>query len=94
MTSLQDRNETLFQLLINKYIDEMAPVIYTPTVGEAAVRAQILYRRPRGMYFTAHDKGDFFGVLQVCQSRVAVNVISADDVCCRTGLARMLRLLL
>ncbi len=66
LTSLQDRNEVLFYNLICRYIEEMAPVIYTPTVGDACINAQYLYRRSRGMYFSSKDKGDIFGVLQVC----------------------------
>ena len=65
LTSLQDRNEVLFYRLLSQYIEEMAPIIYTPTVGDACIRAQYLYRRPRGMYLTARDKGDLFAVLQV-----------------------------
>jgi malate dehydrogenase (oxaloacetate-decarboxylating)(NADP+) len=58
MVSLQDRNETLFYRLVKDHIAEMAPIIYTPTVGFACVNANMLFRRPRGMYFTARDLGD------------------------------------
>jgi hypothetical protein len=66
LTSLQDRNEALFYNLICRYIEEMAPVIYTPTVGDACINAQYIYRRSRGMYFSYKDKGDIYGVLQAC----------------------------
>eukprot|EP00042_Codosiga_hollandica_P056285 m.808601 g.808601 ORF g.808601 m.808601 type:complete len:611 (+) comp59313_c1_seq3:29-1861(+) len=78
LTALQDRNETLFQAVVNKYIDEIAPVIYTPTVGEACRKAQILYRRPRGMYITAEDRGDIFGVIQNC-SQPQVEIVVVTD---------------
>ena len=57
MRDLLDRNETLFHRMLVEYIEELAPIIYTPTVGEACTKFSSLYRRPRGMYFTMHDRG-------------------------------------
>ena len=37
---------------------QMAPIIYTPTVGWACQNYSHLYRRPRGMFFSAHDVGE------------------------------------
>jgi len=54
LTALLDRNETLFYQLVVNSIEEMLPIIYTPTVGEACSRFGIIYRRPRGLYVTAH----------------------------------------
>eukprot|EP00053_Salpingoeca_punica_P013600 m.122987 g.122987 ORF g.122987 m.122987 type:complete len:625 (+) comp16239_c1_seq1:1217-3091(+) len=64
MVALQDRNETLFYRLITDKIAEMAPIIYTPTVGYACVNANMLFRRPRGMYFTARDLGDMHALVR------------------------------
>lgn len=46
---LQDRNEVLFYALIDQYLDEMLPIIYTPTVAEAVQNFSMLYRFPRGL---------------------------------------------
>ncbi|OBZ90833.1 Malic enzyme, hydrogenosomal [Choanephora cucurbitarum] len=57
LTALQDRNETLFYKLLITYLDELAGIIYTPTVGEACLMSHSIYRRSRGMYFSSQDRG-------------------------------------
>lgn len=63
LTALQSRNERLFYKLVINHIEEVMPIIYTPTVGQACKEYAHLYRRPRGMYITAEDKGDIKEVL-------------------------------
>lgn len=55
----QDRNESLFYMLLAENFEEMAPIVYTPTVGWACSNYSRLYRRPRGMFFSVQDKGQF-----------------------------------
>ena len=57
LNSLQDRNEVLFYKCLVDNIEELAPIVYTPTVGEACQNFAYLFRRPKGMYFSAADKG-------------------------------------
>ena len=64
LTALQARNERLFYKLVINYIEEIMPLIYTPTVGQACKEYAHLFRRPRGMYVTAEDKGEIKEVLQ------------------------------
>jgi len=51
---LQDRNEVLFYALVVDHLEEMLPILYTPTVGEAVREFSHIYRYPRG--FTASTK--------------------------------------
>ena len=57
LEDLHDRNETLYHRVLVDHIEEMAPLIYTPTVGQACQEFGQRYRRPRGMYFTEEDRG-------------------------------------
>lgn len=57
LEDLHDRNETLYHRLLVDHMEELAPLIYTPTVGQACKEFGMRFRRPRGMYFTEEDRG-------------------------------------
>lgn len=64
MQSLQDRNETLFYALILDHLEEMLPIVYTPTVGQACQQFSSIYRRGRGLYITANNIDHVDNILQ------------------------------
>ncbi len=62
--NLRDRNEVLFYRLLTEHIEEMLPIVYTPTVGEAIERFSHEYRRPRGVYLSVNEPEQVEQVLQ------------------------------
>src|SRR6266536_1387731 len=58
LTNLRDRNEVLFYRLLSDHIEEMLPIVYTPTVGKAIERFSHEYRRPHGVYLSVDHPED------------------------------------
>ena len=57
LNALHDRNEALFFRIVCDNIDEIQPLIYTPTVGLACQRFGHIFQRPRGLFIGADDRG-------------------------------------
>jgi malate dehydrogenase (oxaloacetate-decarboxylating)(NADP+) len=57
LNTLLDRSEALFFRVVCDNIDEIQPLIYTPTVGLACQRFGLIFQRPRGMFIGANDRG-------------------------------------
>jgi malate dehydrogenase (oxaloacetate-decarboxylating) len=63
LRGLQDTNETLFYALLTPNIEEMMPVVYTPTVGLGCQRFSHIFRKPRGLFLSYPHKDDIPRIL-------------------------------
>ena len=57
LNGLQDRNETLFYRFILEHLEDIVPIIYTPTVAQACAHWGRIFRRARGIYITPRERG-------------------------------------
>lgn len=76
--NIQDTNETLFYKLINNHVEEVMPIIYTPTVGAACQRFSQIYRRNRGLFLCYDDKDSLEEIVNNAPN-VDVRVIVITD---------------
>ena len=79
LNALHDRNEALFFRVICDHVDEMQPLIYTPTVGLACQRFGQIFQRPRGMFITANDRGRVASVLRNWPRKAGIIVMTDGE---------------
>ncbi|PCI76862.1 NAD-dependent malic enzyme [Candidatus Aerophobetes bacterium] len=80
LRSIQDENEVLYYALVSKYIYEMMPCIYTPTVGTACQKYHRTFLKPRGIYLSLKDKGNLKSILSnLNQKRVDAIVVTDGE---------------
>jgi malate dehydrogenase (oxaloacetate-decarboxylating) len=63
LRGLQDTNETLFYALLTRNIEEMMPIVYTPTVGLGCELFSHIFRKPRGLFLSLQHKDDIRRIL-------------------------------
>ena len=73
LTQLRDRNEVLFYRVLSEYLEEMLPIIYTPTIGEAIERFSHEYVGPRGLFLSIDHP-------ELIEQSLANYDLDADDV--------------
>ena len=75
LSALRDENETLFYRVVLDNLEEVLPIIYTPTVGEACTQWSRIYERPRGIYISAFQHRG-----HVAEVLAEVRGCSVDDI--------------
>lgn len=80
LRELQDRNETLFFRLVSDHLEEMLPIIYTPTVGEACQTFSHIYRGNRGTFIAYPDQEHIDDILaNISQDDIKVIVVTDGE---------------
>ena len=80
LRAIQDDNETLFFRLLESHLEEMLPIIYTPTVGEACEEFSNIYRNHRGLFVSYPDRDHMDDILRsATKDKVKVIVVTDGE---------------
>ena len=79
LRALQDRNETLFYAVVSRHVEEMSPIIYTPTVGLACQEFSRLYQKARGLYITPQNVDTMHEIVNHFPSKDIRIIVATDN---------------
>lgn len=79
LMDIQDTNETLFFKVILNNLQEFAPIVYTPTIGQVCTDFSKIYRRPRGMWLTETHRGRIEEILNTVDRDVKLIVVTDNE---------------
>lgn len=80
LRAIHDKNETLFFRLVQSYLDEMLPIIYTPTVGDACEKFSDIYRNSRGLFISYNERHSMDDILRnATKNKVKVIVVTDGE---------------
>ncbi|MEK6592567.1 MAG: NAD-dependent malic enzyme [Pseudomonadota bacterium] len=79
LNALHDRNESLFFRVLCDHIDEMQPLVYTPTVGLACQKFGQIFQRPRGMFIGINDRDNVAKILRNWPYHAGIIVVTDGE---------------
>jgi malate dehydrogenase (oxaloacetate-decarboxylating) len=80
LRSIQDNNETLFFRLLDSHLDEMLPIIYTPTVGQACQEFSKIYRTHRGLFVSYPERDRIDDILRsATKDQIKIIVVTDSE---------------
>ena len=78
LNNLHDKNQLIFYKLISEHLEELVPIIYTPTVGDAVISFSRKYRQARGMYMSYTEREHIDSILDN-RSNPEIDIVVITD---------------